>query len=269
MARSDLEFRLSRARRIAEARRSNRLTRSELAELIGFGENVVLSAEVGEPVRENVLITIGEALGIEIDLVPPPEVYVAADEFGGYMRSTHAHFEGTYYLYRRSFTQPGNIFKSVVRIVWVETNNRFDFVEYYEVDPSWPDGAKSHVGPVYMSTFTNLLHLMTVFQGSVRLATLTKLDGVSGVMRGSIQTQRSYSSKRDQHNFVFLPTISPIVLNKVESNSLENFPQDIAIIGETAADYAFASKELDVAEVQFVKVFFAKPRRQRSVAAST
>ena len=70
--------------------------------------------------------------------------------------------------------------------------------------------SSSHAGGIYISPHTGMIHLLTTFQGALRLATLTKFRMGDTRLRGVILTQ----SDRDQF---FQPATSAIYLEKLET----------------------------------------------------
>ncbi len=254
MARStDLEFRIERGKEMDRALRLKGLTRTQLAKQIGYDDKTVARVLAGEEVRDDAVIDVCQALGIEAKLVnlldnPVDNVEVADNEYGGYLRSTHRQFDGQYYLYRESFTEIGGIFQSVLKITWSNKDHRYKFAEYYEIDQDLPSGARSHVGDVYMSSYTNLVHLLTVYEGSLRVATLTKLREPSGIMRGCILTQVETLT-------FFQPTVSAIVLKKLKDDRPLDIAGNIKIIHPQSTEYRYAREQLTIASDSIVKFF--------------
>ena len=153
MARSyDLEFRLARARKLERALGNKGWTRKQLAENTGYDEKAIRNILAGEPVRDQTVVDVSQVLGIE------PErnrAEVAEDEYGGYSRSTHRQYESFFYSYRRSFTNYGEIFKSIIEIDGTKLTINFVFLDYYEMDKVTGQDARAHTGAVFMSSFTN------------------------------------------------------------------------------------------------------------------
>ncbi|GLS29313.1 hypothetical protein GCM10007937_10210 [Mesorhizobium albiziae] len=177
---------------------------------------------------------------------------VADDVFGGYLRHTHRNYEGFFSAYRRSFTRPGSIYKSIYRIQWDDTSDHFRFADYYQIDSEREYGARAHEGTVYMSSYTGLIHLLTVYEGSVRLATLTKMREADGTMRGAIQTQ-------SESLMFFQPTVAPIVLVKLKQYEPKScLKEDLRFLSEADDDFKLASEQLNLTEAQIVNIAFAK-----------
>ena len=247
----DLEFRLARARKLERALRNKGWTRKQLAEETGYDEKAIRNILAGEPVRDQTVVDVSQALGIEPETdTKHDRVEVAEDEYGGYSRSTHRQYESFFYSYRRSFTNYGEIFKSIIEIRWDVIDNKFVFFDYYEMDKVTGQDARAHTGPVFMSSFTNLLHLQTIYEGSLRLITLTKMREPEGIMRGAIMTQ-------SENIMSFQPTLSPIVLRRIPTYNVgKELPRDMKMIAADESDYEFAAVQLGLTERQTIKLAF-------------
>jgi len=249
---SDLEFRIERAKRLERALRNKGWTRVQLAEKTGYDEKTIRNLLAGEPVRDHTIVDVSNALEVEPQLVNPyDDVDVASDIYGGYLRHTHRNYEGFFYAYRRSFTRPGEIFRSVFGIEWDQSSDYLIFSEYYQLEADEKYGAKSHDGIVYMSSYTSLVHLLTIYEGSIRLATLTKMRQADGIMRGAIQTQ-------SESLMFFQPSVAPIVLRKLKQYDPESqIKSDVRFLAEADEDYKFACEQIRITEKQIVKMAFA------------
>ena len=247
----DLEFRLARARKLERALRNKGWTRKQLAEETGYDEKAIRNILAGEPVRDQTVVDVSQAVGIEPETdTKHDRVEVAEDEYGGYSRSTHRQYESFFYSYRRSFTNYGEIFKSIIEIRWDTIDNKFVFFDYYEMDKVTGQDARAHTGAVFMSSFTNLLHLQTIYEGSLRLITLTKMREPEGIMRGAIMTQ-------SENIMSFQPTLSPIVLRRIPTYNVgKELPRDMKMIAADESDYEFAAVQLGLTERQTIKLAF-------------
>lgn len=248
----DLEFNLERARKIERAIQNKKWTKAELSIKTGYDSKTIRNLISGQSVRDQTVVDVCEALGIEPMLENNIEnIACADDEFGGYLRNTHSFYEGFYYSYRKSFTEPGRIFRGVVRIEWDVTDERFVFSDFYSLDSTEPLGARVHSGTVYMSSYTGLVHFLTVYQGSVRMITVTTMRQSDGIMRGSMMTQC------EDINF-FQPTITPIVFKKIKSyDPSSQVGNDLGLIDENEPDFRFASDQIKISETRVVKSCFA------------
>jgi DNA-binding Xre family transcriptional regulator len=256
----DFEFRAERAKKLERALREKNWTRTQLASKTGYDEKTIRNLLAGHEVRDRTVFDVCQALGLEPMVEDETESVEVSDErFGGYSRSTHSNYEGQYFLYRPSFTRKGAIFKSVVSIFWHAEKSRLKFSEFYEADPSVPNGALAHNGSVYISPYTGLLHLVTVFQGSVRMLTVTKMRQADGIMRGSVTSQSEDVS-------FFQPTMAPIVLKKLKAYDLASLPSDIRILDEANEEVRFAKEQLSITEQRILKVCTGEaqePRRRK------
>ncbi len=98
------EFLMSRARKIERALVRRSWTRVHLAELTGYDERTIRNVLGAKPVRDQTIIDICQALGIEPDLEDSSEYVEVADaEYGEYPRGPYRRYEGGYFAYRRSF----------------------------------------------------------------------------------------------------------------------------------------------------------------------
>lgn len=247
---SDLEFRIERAKRLERALRNKGWTRVQLAAKTGYDEKTIRNVLSGDPVRDQTIIDVSQSLEIEPQLENTlGDVDVADDAFGGYLRHTHRNYEGFFRAYRRSFTRPGEIYKSIYHMYWDSAADHFVFSEYYQLDSDEKFGAKAHEGSVYMSSYTSLIHLMTVYEGSIRLATLTKMREVEGVMRGTIQTQ-------SESLMFFQPTVAPLVLVKLKHYNTDDIKDDLRFLAEADGDFKFAQEQIALTEKQIVKIAF-------------
>lgn len=244
----DLEFNLDRARKIERAIQNKKWTKTELSSKTGYDGKTIRNLLSGQVVRDQTVIDVCEALGIEPMLENTIEnVACADDEFGGYLRNTHSFYEGYYHVYRRSFSEPGRIFQNVMHIRWDETDERLLFSDFYSPDPAEALGARVHSGTVYMSSYTGLVHLMTVYQGSVRLITATTMRQSDGIMRGSMMTQC------EDVNF-FQPAITPIVIRKIKGYDVaSSLVSDIGIMQSDHSELDFAQRQLCIAETKVIK----------------
>lgn len=173
----------------------------------------------------------------------------AAEELGGYSRHAHEFYEGTFRLYRRSFSKAGSIFRSVMDIAWDDASGGLVFAEYYESGKEHAEDLKSHRGRVHISAYTSLVHLLTIDQGAVRTTTLTRLKNNDPVMRGIVLTQS------DEVAF-FQPTVSSIVISKARDYDRRNLVQDIAILSPDAPDHDFAQSQLALTESRVIRLRF-------------
>jgi hypothetical protein len=224
-------------------------TRKILAAESKCDEKTIRNVFAGDPVRDQTVIVLSVALGIEPELDPssvaapvpsaPPEL------FGGYSRAVNKAYEGTYLLYRRTFSVKDGIYRSSLRIDWDEREGRFLFWEAF-MDSSVEGGHRHHKGDVYLSAHTNLVHLVTAIEGSVRLMTLSRLNVLDGTMRGCVLTQM-------EGPMFFQPTISPVFLRKSEAHAGQ---AEASVVDRSTEEFTYAHQQLGYAESHIVKSAF-------------
>ena len=196
------------------------LTREVLAERAACKERTLGNLLAGQPVRDTTVAKVARVLGIDLEDAMGRETTLpeaakldgrAGEEYGGYLLSAYAHYLGTYIAYRRVFSGRNELFRSVYEIDWDEEFNRLRFFELqrFRGQDNRPVSS-SHAGGIYISPHTGMIHLLTTFQGALRLATLTKFRMGDTRLRGVILTQ----SDRDQF---FQPATSAIYLEKLET----------------------------------------------------
>jgi hypothetical protein len=135
----------------------------------------------------------------------------ANSEHGAYALHHYESYLGEFYAYRRSFTFPGTIIRSLYRITWSEERECLIFEEdqKYHSTRLQRDVDHSQSGEIYISNVTSLLHLLTKFEGALRLVTLARLDPEKRTMGGIVLTQA-------KEPFYYKPSVSPICLRKID-----------------------------------------------------
>lgn len=173
----------------------------------------------------------------------------AAEELGGYSRHAHALYEGTFLLYRRSFSKAGSIFRSVLDIAWDDAAPGLVFTDHYQSGRDHPEDVKSHRGRVHISPYTGLVHLVTIDHGAVRTITVTRLRTNDTVMRGLVLTQS------DEVAF-FQPTVSSVVISRQRDYDRSRLVADIDLLTPEAPDHDFAQAQLALAESRIIRLRF-------------
>jgi hypothetical protein len=203
----------SRGRQIKDALFEKRLSCADLAQKSGYCVKVIQNLSRGGKVRDFTYRTVCEALGVkpipypETEPSRKPESEVADDAHGGYTHAQFREYEGTYFGYRRSFTDRDEFFRSAFLISWDHQRHLLKFVE----DASFIGKTGRSVdfskdGEIFVSPQYNLLHMVTIQHGAVVLITLTKTGPEA--MRGCVLTNAQWL--RD----VFQPSVSAIYLQK-------------------------------------------------------
>ena len=171
------EFLISRARKIERALVRKSWTRVHLAELTGYDERTIRNVLGAKPVRDQTIIDICQALGIEPDLEDSSEYVEVADaEYGEYPRGPYRRYEGGYFAYRRSFNSLARLMRTCVEIEWAEDEGLI-FREHSQFQAGRRQVDNSQSGRVHISQTTGLMHLVTCVEGAVRTHHPHKDDG--------------------------------------------------------------------------------------------
>ena len=186
-------------------------TQAKLAEASGYDERTIRNVLKARPARPKTIVEICQALGISLDGVgrgqEPESVDVAAEPYGAYARRSVTNYIGCYFGYRRALSVSPEIKRTCYVIDWSEPESRLVFSEYQKCIPADQGSLEpQHEGDIYIGSDTNLIHLMTVFQGAVRLVTLTKMRDQA--LRGVVLTQ-------GERPAFYQPSVSALLLNKV------------------------------------------------------
>jgi hypothetical protein len=248
-----VEFLGARARKIERALVQKSWTRIRLAEVTGYDERTIRNVLGGKAVRDQTIVDICQALGIEADLDPHGHVEVADRAYGEYPRGPYRKYEGGYFAYRRSFSSAVRIMRTVVELEWCEGEGLI-FHEHSQFVAGRKQIDNSQSGHVYISQTTGLMHFLTTTEGAIRLVTLTKMIGGEEVMRGAVLTQID----RDAH---YLPSFSPIVLAKVKNYEPEKHRPMAGPMEEVAAEFSFISAELEHTERKVIEIASGKLER--------
>ncbi len=236
------------------------LTREALAEKAACKERTLGNLLSGQAVRDQTVAKIARVLGIDLEDVigggdetparkAAPEGR-ANEEYGGYLLSAYESYVGTYIAYRRVFSNKNELFRSVYEIDWDEDMSRLRFFELQRFRGSNNKPiSSSHAGGLYISPHTAMIHLLTTFQGALRLVTLAKFRSGDTRLRGAILTQ----SERDMF---FQPATSAIFLEKLETRKKNSeLEKLIGAFGPTDPSFKSASEEL--AHIEQSTVYFA------------
>lgn len=226
-----IEFRRNRAEKMSKALMNKAWTRTKLAHETGYDVRTIRTVLGGiEPVRDQTIIDVCEALGIEPQLSEAggEEIEVAESWYGSYAREPYKHYEGAYFAHRRSFSFPNQFVRSVFEIKWHDEDWIFVFDEHQSyLAENKRKIDHSQKGEMYVSQFTDLIHLVTVNAGAVRTLTLTKMRGSGSIMRGAVLTQ-------SDRGLFFQPSVSAIYLEKIS-----DFDQSVhlAQVGPIKSDH--------------------------------
>ncbi len=264
---------MSEAQREAFVRRvrlemaKSTLTREALAQRAACKERTLGNLLAGQPVRDATVAKIARVLGIDLeDYLDGRASSIdgragagsdaerndgrAAEEYGGYLLSAYAHYVGTYFAYRRVFSDKNELYRSVYEIDWDDEQARLRFFELQRFRVA-DDRivSSSHAGGVHISPHTGIIHLLTTFQGALRLVTLSKFRTGDDKLRGLILTQR------DRNDF-FQPAVSAIYLQKIRTKRKNSeLERMIGAFGRDDPEFASVSKE--IAAIERSSVFIA------------
>lgn len=239
------------------------LTREALAERAACKERTLGNLLAGQAVRDATVAKIARVLGIDLEELvgempgigqAPRADGRAGEEYGGYLLAAYDMYVGTYVAIRRVFSDRNELFRSVYEIDWDEDLGRLRFFEIQRFrGPQDKPVASSHAGGVYISPHTGMIHLLTTYQGALRLATLTKFRMGDNRMRGVILTQ----SDRD---VFYQPAVSPIYLEKLDGKR-KNSELDRLIGPFGSGDAAFRSAVEELNAIEKSTIFIAGQAR--------
>lgn len=240
------------------------LTREVLAERAACKERTLGNLLAGQTVRDATVAKIARVLGIDIEAAigakpAGSSTGSAADgrageEYGGYNLSTYESYLGTYVAVRRVFSNTSELFRSVYEIDWDEELGRLRFFELQRFrGANNRTVSSSHAGGIYISPHTGMVHMLTTFQGALRLVTLAKFGIGDTRLRGVILTQS------DREHF-FQPATSAIFLDRLavraKNSELERL---VGPFGPADPSYKGAAEELSRIEISAVIFAGMKP----------
>ncbi|WP_336489687.1 helix-turn-helix domain-containing protein [Methylobacterium nigriterrae] len=253
MTNGELQFRIGRAKRIEQALVGKKWTRIHLAKLTGYDERTIRNILSGKPVRDQTIVDVCQALGIEPELEQDHHIEIAEEQFGAYARAPFRAYEGAFFAYRRSFSVPSRLLRTVIEFAWSREKACLTFQEHSRYASARKLVNNSQGGCVHISPLTDLIHLVTSWQGAVRLITLTKMRGGEPVMRGAVLTQ-------SEHRMFYQPSISPMVLIKIEDYEPEQHRAMVGQIDASAEEYEMVCEELEQTEREVVQLATAPSR---------
>lgn len=234
-----------RAALIVAALKLKGWTRIRLAKATGYDERTVRNVIAGKTVRPQTIVDIGEALGV--DLAPStaaPAANVADADYGAYAESVTDLYTGVFSAFRRDFHGPGLV-RTQFRITWSGEQRCLLFEEVQRYQRHGRQIDNSQAGRVHISPATDLVHLVTITRGAVRLITLTKPKLADRLMRGALLTQT-------ERPLFFQPSVSAIFLRK------ETDPVSATTLGPLGAgDPTFAEAVAEIERIEREVVHFA------------
>jgi transcriptional regulator with XRE-family HTH domain len=240
------------------------MTREALAARAACKQRTLGNLLAGQTVRDATVAKVARVLGIGLDDVigspgaPPTEAATiaegrASEAYGGYLLSAYASYIGTYVAFRWVFEARREILRTIYEIDWDDDLARLRFFELQRFRGTNRRAvSSSHAGGVHISPHTGLLHLLTTFQGALRLVTLSKFRLGDDKLRGVILTQ----SDRDLY---FQPAVSAIYLEKLAGRrKAAELERLVGPLGLGDPSFRTAAAELD--EIERGAVYFAGAR---------
>lgn len=253
MSMGEVQFLSGRAKRIERALISKNWTRVQLADATGYDERTIRNVLGGRPVRNQTIIDICQALGIEPELSDRNEHFEVAEElYGAYARGPFRTYEGGFFAYRRSFSAKPRLMRTVFELAWCDDPAGLIFHEHSRFLKQQKVIDHSQSGHVYISPLTDLIHLLTTQQGAVRLITLTKMRGGEEIMRGIVLTQ-------SEHRLFYQPSVSAMVLVKIPDYDGALHRPMVGPIDASADEYEALCGELDQTESEIVQLARGAP----------
>ncbi len=248
--------------KLVEAERAKRgLSIEALGKKAGYNERTIRNLLAGKSIRLKTLNEICQALDIEHDSKIKKrhsQQKITDEDHGAYTIANHSEHLGLFYAYRRSFTFPKNIVRTVYRITWDVVSNCMRFEEFHQYISPQLGSPVNHdqSGEIFHSDRTGLLHLLTKFQGALRLITLSRLEYWDSTMKGIVLTQ----SPRPHHH---QPAVSAIRFEKVASGVLEEMKKRVGVVDPNDPEYATLDAVLRNIELNY-GIFALAPRETQS-----
>lgn len=207
--------RLAIAKLVKVERVKQNYSNESLAKKAGYNERTVRNILAGKSTRFKTLVDICQVLGISVEAETRKKrtkITITDKDHGAYTREHFSEYLGFYYSYRRSFTFTNSIIRSLFEFTWSDSCNCMQFSETHRYkSPELGEMVNyNQSGDVFYSNTIGLLHLLTRFEGAVRLITLSKLELHDPTMNGIVLTQAT----KPMH---FRPAVSPIRFQKIVS----------------------------------------------------
>jgi transcriptional regulator with XRE-family HTH domain len=252
-------------RRVRLEMAKGNLTREGLSQQAACKERTLGNLLAGQPVRDATVAKIARVLGIDLEdfldgrgtahaaEAMPADEGRAAEEYGGYLLSSYAHYIGTYFAYRRVLSDKTEFFRSIYEIDWDDEQRRLRFFELQRFRTARDTTVSStHAGGVHISPHTGIVHFLTTYQGALRLVTLNKFRTGDTRLKGLILTQ----SDRD---VFFQPAVSAIYLEKIRGKRKNSELEQLAgAFGRDDPEFEAVARE--IAAIERDAVFIAGHR---------
>ncbi|WP_424139645.1 helix-turn-helix transcriptional regulator [Roseomonas chloroacetimidivorans] len=242
--------------KIGRFMRQQGMTQAQLALKAGYDERTIRNVLSGKPTRPRTVHHICEAVGLKDVGRSTFDVAEFADEaHGAYCSRTTAHYVGFYEGHRWSYDRSRRIVRSLFELSWSAEAKCMVFAEHQRYrDDAGRLVDFSQRGEMFSSENTGLIHLLTMWDGMLRVATLTKLAKGETTLRGVVLTQARLSFFRQ-------PAVSPLVLRKM-GRAPASEAEMAALMGEIApgtGGYDVLARELREAERDVILSTFAMP----------
>ena len=233
-------------RRVDAERKIRGYSLEQLATRAGYNERTIRNFINGKSTRPRTKIEICSAVGIDIQKEQGSKrakrIQAADADHGTYNRDHFREYIGCFFGYRRSFQTEGNL-RSFYEFFWSDEHSCLRFKEAHRY---YSPRLKRLVnydqeGDVFVSNSIGLVHLLTKFEGALRLITLTKLHHDEMTMCGIVLTQ----AERPNH---FEPAASPIFLEKAKAGTAVDLVKQVGILEPRDPDFQAANAILDQVE---------------------
>jgi hypothetical protein len=134
----------------------------------------------------------------------PPRGTYADRPLGGYSRESVGELEGSYVCFRPTFANPDIINAYIMRLHWDVKQSCLVFEEEARADSAY-----TQRGRICVPEGKPFIHFVTMDRGAVRVSTVSRPDGQSGLAQGLILT---LSNPRGMH---FTPATAPVVMRRL------------------------------------------------------
>lgn len=240
-----------------EAERNRRgFKLKDLAYKAGCGEKTLRNAIAGKHVSGRIIAEICFVLGMNVEEAKP--ISISDQDHGSYTRDNFSDYIGRYFVYRRSFSFPRNIVRSVFNILWSDTGNVLQFQENQRYDSKELDTLVDHSqsGEIFISNTIGLLHFVTKAKGAIRLITVSKHrlnDPKDLTMQGIVLTQ----AKRPMH---YLPSAAAIIFERISPEvSIEEINKGCCVLRPKDFQYEKYHRALTDVELHVVSFALTPP----------
>lgn len=172
---------------------------------------------------------------------PNDEKGTVGVKVGGYTQEQIAPYLGRFLTVRRGTTIRENLLTTMVEIYWDDElggarfheKNKFTTVQGKELD-------YSQSGTVHQSSQIGVLHLLTSFEGAIRLVTLTRLQVMEPVMYGAILTQVPEAGN-------FIPARATVHFRKVGEDESVDIEAALGVVTPDSPNFLTFESDLEEA----------------------